>query len=204
MAETTQLTLIRHGETTMIADNRIHGHLDAPLSELGMRDARKTAAYFRGQTFDVLYASSLGRAMTTAGIIGEAIHLNPIPVDGLRERYYGLLEGKSLDLFEPDGSGPWYMRPYVYLALGLTGESEKHVAKRAVRSIEDLLSKHQGDRIMVVVHWGILGVLSQYFQGKDIYEWKTIGPWTACGITEFHANDGSWQAIRINDGSHLK
>ena len=149
MAETTQLTLIRHGETTMIADNRIHGHLDAPLSELGMRDARKTAAYFRGQTFDVLYASSLGRAMTTAGIIGEAIHLNPIPVDGLRERYYGLLEGKSLDLFEPDGSGPWYMRPYVYLALGLTGESEEHVARRAVRSIEELLAKHRGERIIV-------------------------------------------------------
>lgn len=188
----------------MIADNRIHGHLDAPLSESGMRDARKTAEYFRGQTFDVLYASSLGRAMTTASIIGEAIQLNPIPVDGLRERYYGLLEGKSMGRFEPDGSGPWYFRPYVYLALGLTAESEKHLAKRAVRSIEDLLSKHPGERIMVVVHWGILGVLSQYFQGKDIYEWKTIGPWTACGITEFHANNGRWQAIRINDGSHLK
>lgn len=188
----------------MIADNRIHGQLDAPLSESGLKDARKTAAYFRGQQFDALYASSLGRAMATAGIIGEAIHLSPIPVDGLRERNYGLLEGKSMGRFEPDGSGPWYFRPYVYLALGLTGESEKHLAKRAVRSIEELLAKHRGERIMAVVHWGILGVFSQYFRGRDIYEWKTVGPWTACGITEFHFSDGCWQTVRINDGSHLK
>lgn len=203
MEKTTQLVLIRHGETTMIADNRIHGHLDAPLSESGVRDARKTAEYFRGQRFDALYASSLGRAMSTASIIGEAIQLQPIPVDGLRERYYGLLEGKPMNLFEPDGSGPWYLRPYVYLALGLTGESEQHVARRAVRSIEELLSKHQGERIMAVVHWGMLGVLSQYFQGKDIYAWRTIGPWTACGISEFHAIDGRWRVVRLNDGKHL-
>ncbi len=204
MEKTTQLILVRHGETTMIADNRIHGHLDAPLSESGVREARKTAEYFRDQTFDVLYASSLGRAMTTAAIIGETIQLNPVPVNGLRERYYGLLEGRPMNLFEPDGSGPWYYRPYVYLALGLTGESEKHVARRVVRSMEELLAKHQGERIMAVVHWGILGVLSQYFQGKDIYAWKSIGPWTACGITEFRENNGKWQTVRINDSSHLK
>ncbi len=187
----------------MIADKRIHGHLDAPLSEPGLRDARKTAAHFRGQHFDVLYASSLGRAMKTAGFIGESINLTPTPVDGLRERNYGHLEGKSLALFEPDGSGPWYFRPYVYLTLGLTGESEKHVARRVVRSIEEIIARHPGQRIMAVVHWGILGILALYFQGKDVNEWRTIGPWTACGISEFHSVDGHWQTIRLNDGSHL-
>jgi probable phosphoglycerate mutase len=203
MEKTTQLILVRHAETTMIADHRIHGHLDAPLSESGLNDARKTAACFRGQNFDALYSSSLGRAMHTAEIIGEAIHLAPTPVDGLRERYYGHLEGKSMDYFEPDGSGPWYFRPYVYFTLGLTGESEKHVAKRVVRSMEEIIAKHPGERIMAVVHWGILGILSLYFQGKDVNKWRTIGPWTACGISEFHQNDGRWQVIRLNDGSHL-
>jgi broad specificity phosphatase PhoE len=70
--------------------------------------------------------------------------------------------------------------------------------------MEEILSKHQGERIMTVVHWGILGILTQYLQGKDIYAWRTIGPWTACGISEFCSNDGHWQTIRLNDGRHLK
>jgi len=106
MNKTTQITLVRHAETTMISGNKIHGHLDAPLSEAGLIDTRKTAEYFRGQHFDTLYSSSLGRALRTAEIIGKAVQLDPIPVDKLRERYYGRLEGKSLDRFEPDGSGP--------------------------------------------------------------------------------------------------
>ncbi len=204
MEKTTQLILVRHATTTMIDDQRIHGHLDAPLSQSGLRDSRKTAEKLSDQHFDALYSSSLGRAMRTAEIIGEAIQLKPTPVDGLRERYYGILEGKSMKLFEPDGSGPWYMRPYVHLALQLTGESEKHVARRAVRSMEEIISQHPGERVIAVVHWGILGIMSQYFQNKDINAWRTVGPWTACGISEFHLTNGCWKIVRMNDGSHLE
>ena len=108
------------------------GIWDAPLSEAGLADCRKTADYFRGQHIDTLYASSLGRAMRTAEIIGKAIQLDPIPVDKLRERYYGRLEGKRLDRFEPDGSGPWYFRPYVNLTLYFTGEHEKDFIARVI------------------------------------------------------------------------
>jgi probable phosphoglycerate mutase len=203
MEKTTQLTLVRHAETTMISENRIHGHLDAPLSAAGLAATHKTAEYFRGQHFDTLYASSLGRAMRTAEIIGEAVQLDPIPVDSLRERYYGRLEGKSLDLFEPDGSGPWYYRPYVNLALWFTGEHEKDFVARVIAGIEEIIQRHPNQRTLVVVHWGILGILSQYFQGLDVDEWRVIGPWTACGISEFALKDGRWQVVRMNDGSHL-
>ena len=188
----------------MIMKKKIHGHSDGPLSENGLRDAKKAASYFRGQHFDAFYASSLGRAMQTAEIIGEAIDQKPIPIDPIRERYYGHLEGKSLDLFEPDGSGPWILRPYVNLALWFTGEREKDFIQRVVSGIEDILSNHQGQKILVVTHWGILGILSQYLQGKDVNEWRQIGPWTACGVSEFHLNDSNWKVIRMNDGSFLE
>jgi probable phosphoglycerate mutase len=203
MEKTMQLILVRHAETTMISENRIHGHLDAPLSAEGLKDTQKTADFFRSQTFDALYCSSLGRALHTAEIIGEAINLTPIPVDNLRERYYGRLEGKPLDLFEPDGSGPWFLRPYVNLTLRFTGESEAHFVKRVLKSTQEIISNHQGQRIMLVIHWGILGILSQYFQGKDVNNWRVIGPWIACGISEFHSNNSHWQVIKMDDGSHL-
>jgi 2,3-bisphosphoglycerate-dependent phosphoglycerate mutase len=204
MAKTTELLLVRHAETTMIVENRIHGHSDGPLSESGLQDSQKAADYFRGQHFDAFYASSLGRAMNTAGIIGEAIQQKPVPVDNLRERYYGYLEGKSLEYFEPDGSGPWFTRPYVKLALWLTGESEQHFVKRVIDAIEEIVHAHQNQRILVVTHWGVLGILSLYLQGKDVSNWRQIGPWIACGTSEFHSNGQGWKTIRLDDGHYLK
>lgn len=204
MSKNTQLLLVRHAETAMIAENKIHGHSDGPLSDNGLRDSQKAAAYFRGQKFDAFYSSSLGRAMHTAEIIGDAIEQKPVPVDDLRERYYGHLEGKPLHLFEPDGSGIWILRPYVHLALWLTGESEKHFVKRVIKGIDKIVQDHQGQRILIVTHWGVLGILSQYFQGKDVSQWRQIGPWIACGVSEFHSNKKGWETIRLDDGHYLE
>jgi broad specificity phosphatase PhoE len=39
------VVLVRHGQTTFVAENRFQGRLDAPLSELGERQAAVTAAW---------------------------------------------------------------------------------------------------------------------------------------------------------------
>ncbi len=199
----TYLFLVRHAETTMISKKLIHGTLDAPLSRKGLRDSQKAADYFRGNHFDVLYTSTLGRAMHTATIIGKAINKTPIPSEGLRERHYGILEGKSMELFEPDGTGAWYFRPFVDLALWLTGESEHKFIERVINSIEEIIIKHEGQHIIAVVHWGILSILSQYLQGKPLDGWRNIGPWTACGVTELISSNPHWNLIRLNDDSYL-
>ena len=106
MTLSTQVILVRHAQTEMITKNRIHGHSDSPLSQKGVQDANKTADRFRGQSFGAFYSSPIGRAMHTAEIIENVINMVPVPNDGLKERYYGWLEGKPLSLFEPDLSGP--------------------------------------------------------------------------------------------------
>ena len=203
MPNTTQLVLVRHAETTMTERNRIHGHSDAPISKSGMRAIKKTAKHFRGQRFDALYSSSLGRALTTAKHIGKAVGLKPIPLDGLRERGYGWLEGKLLPYFEPDLTGPVWLRPIVRLALLASGESEQKFIKRVITTTEGILSGHQHQRVMMVIHWGLLSMLSKYLTEKSTHGWHEIGPWTACGITEFHAYGRGWHTIRINNAAHL-
>lgn len=203
MAKSTEIVLVRHAETTMISEARIHGHLDAPLTENGIRAARKTAAALSADSFDAFYSSSLGRAMRTAGIIGDSIGLAPAPVDGLRERYYGWLEGKSLALFEPDLTGPAFMHPFIKFALHVSGEKDDEFPKRVVRAFEEILGKHEGKRILMVVHWGILSILAKYFKGESMGGWQSVGPWTACGITEAHLNGRGWKIIRLDDSRHL-
>jgi len=202
-SESTQFVLVRHAETTYIHANRIHGHLDAPLTENGLRAAGKTAQHLSGQSFDAFYCSSLGRTLHTARIIGQAIGMQPTPLDGLRERYYGWLEGKSLVWFEPDLTGPWYNRIMSRVALFFSGEREELFTGRVLRAIEDIHSRHRGQRVLLVVHWGTLSVLTRYFSGEDLKNWQAVGPWTACGITEVHLNGRGWQFIRRDDSSHL-
>jgi probable phosphoglycerate mutase len=203
MANPTEIVLVRHAETIMIKSNRIHGSTDAPLTEVGIEHARKTAEYFKGQRFDAFYCSSLGRAVRTAEIIGEAIGMQPIPVDGLQERHYGWLEGKPMPLFEPDFSGPAFMYPFIKLALHVSGEREDEFPRRVVSTTEKIASDHPGQRIMMVVHWGILSTLTRHFRGEDMAGWQAVGPWTACGVSEFHKNGHGWEIIRLDDARHL-
>jgi broad specificity phosphatase PhoE len=203
MTKSTEIVLVRHAETTMISDNRIHGQMDAPLTERGIAAAGKTAENFRGQTFDAFYASSLGRAMRTAEIIGEAINMQPMPVDGLRERNYGWLEGKPNSFFEPDLTGPAFMHPVIKFALRASGEGDEEFPHRVTKSFDEIYQRHQGQRVLLVIHWGILSILTRYFRNEKMIGWQSIGPWTACGISEVHKNGSGWQIIRLDDHSHL-
>jgi broad specificity phosphatase PhoE len=203
MNNPTQVVLVRHAQTEMIIENRIHGHSDSPLSQKGIRDANKTADHLQAGSFDMLYSSSIGRAMRTAEIIGNAINMAPVPIDGLKERYYGWLEGKPLSLFEPDLSGPKIMHPFIKFALNTSGESAEIFINRVIRTFDHLAAKHKGRRLLIVIHWGILSILTQYLQEKDLAVWREIGPWTSCGISEFHKKDNIWQTIYLDDSSHL-
>ncbi|MDO9547236.1 MAG: histidine phosphatase family protein [Pelolinea sp.] len=203
MDTSTKVVLVRHAQTEMITKKLIHGHSDSPLSQKGIRDAKKTADHFRGQPFDAFYSSSIGRAMRTAEIIGNAINMTPVPTDGFKERYYGWLEGKSTSLFEPDLSGPKIMRPFIRFALNISGESPEYLIDRVIKTFDGITTKHKGQRILMVIHWGILSVLTQYLQGKDLTGCCEIGPWISCGISEFHQKENSWQPIYMDKGDHL-
>lgn len=204
MAKSTEIVLVRHAETTMISEDRIHGHLDAPLTEAGIRNACKTARALAGRSFAAFYSSSLGRAMRTAEIIADEVGLPPMPLDGLRERNYGWLEGKPLAYFEPDLTGPAFMHPFIKLALHISGEKDEEFPKRVIRAFEDILASHPGQRVLLVIHWGILSVLTRYFKGESMQGWQSVGPWTACGITEARLNGNGWEIICLDDSRHLK
>ncbi len=203
MTLSTQVILVRHAQTEMITKNRIHGHSDSPLSQKGVRDANKTADRLRGQSFGAFYSSPIGRAMHTAEIIGNVINRVPVPNDGLKERYYGWLEGKPLSLFEPDLSGPKIMHPFINIALKASGESANFFVDRVISTFDDITTRHKKQRILFVIHWGLLSILTQYLQGKDLSVWREIGPWTSCGISEFHQKENTWQPIYLNNSSHL-
>src|SRR5690606_41498851 len=91
----TQLLLIRHGETAWNLDRRVQGHTDIPLNARGRAQAHSLARALRHEPLAAVYTSDLGRAMATAQPLAQALGLQAQAEPGLRERHFGCFEGRT-------------------------------------------------------------------------------------------------------------
>ncbi|CAN5863556.1 histidine phosphatase family protein [soil metagenome] len=87
------LWLIRHGETDWNRERRAQGHSHNPLSELGIKQARRLAQRLEPETFDRVYSSDLERALQTARIVFPDCEI--VQDARLREIGRGILEGTT-------------------------------------------------------------------------------------------------------------
>ncbi len=89
--------IIRHGETTLNADDEIRGWIDVPLNQKGMRDAFKIGEELKDKGIDCLYVSDLKRTKQTAEEIHKA---SGIPIEEmchwLRPWDLGKFTGKQI------------------------------------------------------------------------------------------------------------
>ena len=67
--------VVRHGSTKANEERIIMGHLDTPLSEVGIADAEFLVRRLKNISFDKIYSSDLKRATQTADIIAQHIRL---------------------------------------------------------------------------------------------------------------------------------
>ncbi len=166
---TTQLWLVRHGDA-------LHHHTgqlpwpDAPLSEEGQRQARALAARFRRmEGIDGVFSSPHRRAWETALPIAEALWLPLVADEALGEMDFGEAGGLTMEEFRdlwPDLYPVWEDRTRLDFRWP-GGESRAEFAERAVRAMEALAAAHDGRRIVVVSHTGILcGYLAHLFLGS--------------------------------------
>ena len=66
-----RLIIVRHGESEWNRIHRYQGQLDAPLSDLGLRQAEALAERLKNETIDYIYSSQLQRAALTAQAISR-------------------------------------------------------------------------------------------------------------------------------------
>ncbi|WP_082563447.1 MULTISPECIES: histidine phosphatase family protein [unclassified Nocardioides] len=94
----TELLVVRHGQSTWNVAGRIQGQTASPkLTDLGRRQAAGVAARLLGHGPRKLLTSDLVRAWQSAEIIGGALGLEPLSDPRLRERHYGIWQGRNAD-----------------------------------------------------------------------------------------------------------
>ncbi len=174
--EATRILAIRHGETAWNVDTRIQGHLDIPLNDNGLQQARALAMALTGRdTLHAIYASDLSRAHVTAQTIADAAGLAVSTHPGLRERSFGDFQGRTFAEIEaelPEHAHHWRKRTPEWAPPG-DGESLIALRERVLATVDELAARHVGEQIVLVAHGGVMDVLYRAATRLDLQAPRT-------------------------------
>ncbi len=157
------LILIRHGESTWNESAAVQGQADgATLTENGRRQVFDALETLRNETIDEIIASDLQRTVETAQIIADALGLRVTTSRALRERSFGIYEGRPLADLGSEVSGILDGRVVDATARPEGGESLDDVYNRVRSFIEVLHHRDDHPRVLLVTHGGTIRVTRAY------------------------------------------
>jgi broad specificity phosphatase PhoE len=165
---TTRLYLVRHGATTLSAEDRFAGSTDVELSAEGRGQAEALAARLADDNVAAAYCSPMRRTMETARIVAQPFGLEPQPRDGLREIDHGRWEGLTRAEVEAryaDEYAAWEEDPFTFAPEG--GESGLNVLARALPVIRDIVVTHPNQNVLVVSHKATIRLVISSLLGFD-------------------------------------
>jgi probable phosphoglycerate mutase len=149
MDGTSQILVVRHGQSTWNADGRWQGQADPPLSELGIAQAEAAACGVDG--VEVIWASDLERARHTASILAATRGLEVVADPRLREREAGEWTGLTRAEIEEryPGALAERRRPPGF-------EVDDVLVVRALGALQDLAATLAGRTAIAVTHGGVI------------------------------------------------
>lgn len=165
----TNLYLVRHGETEWNTEKRMQGHKDSPLTENGKLQTSWLGEVLHDIEFDAIYASSSNRTKQTAEIVRSNRNLPIILSDNLKEIYMGEWEGRLTHEVEeeyPEDYYNFWYNPNIYKPK--IGETFYDVQNRAIPEINNIITKHSGKNILVVTHTVTLKIIMSTFENRSI------------------------------------
>ena len=203
-APVTRLFLVRHGATTLTAEDRFAGATDAPLSDIGREQARLLSERLKHAEIAAAYASPLARTMATARIIAGPHALEVEPRTELREISHGRWEQLTRHEVEakfPDEAAAWEEDPYTFAPEG--GESGLMVTARALPVLLQIVRAHPGGKVLVVSHKATLRVLTCALLGVDVNLFRVRIGMPVASVTVFEWKKAGPLLVRLGDVSHL-
>jgi broad specificity phosphatase PhoE len=160
-----RVVLLRHGETTWNELGIVQGQLDdARLSTEGKSQAIAVAEELRNYSFKWIVTSDLTRARETAAIVDDALGLEIAIAPALRERSYGVYEGRPVSELPSSASGVYEGRVIDSSARPEGGESLDDLYERCATFVDSLRAAGT-DRLLLVTHGGTIRALRAYCEG---------------------------------------
>ncbi|MEA3229012.1 MAG: histidine phosphatase family protein [Campylobacterota bacterium] len=160
-----KITLVRHAEVIKEYQHRYNGHIDIALSEKGKLDAQELALKLKDTKFDKIYCSDLKRAKQT--LLAFEFSSLPIFTKELREKSWGIHEGKSFE--EIERSGIKYKSFQQWIS-ALDGEDIDSYKERIKRYFYDTIFQQDCKNILIVTHSGVIKTVLGILNNLEIEE----------------------------------
>ncbi|PIL14329.1 hypothetical protein P775_26860 [Puniceibacterium antarcticum] len=144
--------MIRHGQTDANRDQRIAGKTEARLTELGLHSARALSDWAWPSDDILLFSSPQQRAQATARLAFPGY--TSILLEGLRERDWGLFEGRPVSEIPPRDQTP------------STGEPWSDMLDRVCDAITEAQKRSAGKTPVCVAHSGVIRAVRQLTGGS--------------------------------------
>lgn len=197
----TRLIIVRHGETESNVAKIQQGWIDTPLTPLGQQQILRLGQRLATEKIDMAYSSPLLRSVrTTQAIINFHPDLLVEYTEELRERHWGIYEGRSVDEYTEDQvrSGVAFIdhRPE-------GGESLADLKQRMAGFLGRVLPLNANKSVLISTHHSAMKMLLFILLDKPLTDWEGLKmPNTALNILEY--TEGSpTNVLLFNDAAHL-
>ncbi|RZL89460.1 MAG: histidine phosphatase family protein [Variovorax sp.] len=187
----TELILIRHGETDWNRELRFQGHIDVPLNDMGHEQARRLGLRLAQEPVQHLISSDLMRAQQTATPAARLLELEIVTSVALREQHFGIVEGMRADEIQSLHPRAWedWLQFREDHAMP-EGESSRQFHARIIEALGRIATAHEGQNVLVVTHGGVLDMV-----------WRTARGLGLNGPRQSEIPNAGFNRIRIADGA---
>ncbi|MDM0012421.1 histidine phosphatase family protein [Variovorax sp. J22P168] len=191
MPITTDLILIRHGETDWNRELRFQGHIDVPLNDMGHEQARRLGLRLAGEPVQQIVSSDLLRAQQTATPAARQLGLEFLTSVGLREQHFGVVEGMRADEIREAHPRAWedWLEFREDHAMP-EGESARQFHARIIGALGRIATEYEGQHLLVVTHGGVLDMV-----------WRTARGLGLNGPRQSEIPNAGFNRIRIADAA---
>lgn len=200
-----RVLMIRHGQSCANVEKFFAGHLNSPLTALGVRQAELTAQYiFRHYQVDCVYASDLDRAYMTGKAVADLFGLPVTKEPCFREIYAGQWEGEPYESLPKRFSETYCVwLTDIGHAVCDGGESVAILHNRVVEAMERICRNNPDKTIVVATHATPIRTFQCHCEGKSLDCLKDV-PWVSnASVSSFLYENGVFKKEFVSYEAHL-
>lgn len=201
----TKFLIIRHGQSTANLEERYAGWYDAPLTELGRKQAAITTDYIlKNYHVDAVYSSDLIRAVETVKEIAARANVPLVKEKALREIDGGEWEEKQVEEIAREYPEQAYLwKTDIGKARPTGGESFAELQVRIDSALRKIAAENDEKTVVVASHGGAIRTMQCLFENVPIEDMRKV-PWTPnASVSEVNYENGKYTPVRLGYTGHL-
>ena len=194
-----EIVLVRHGLPLRVELET--GIADPELASEGHEQAAKMAAYLGVEDIEAVYVSPLRRAVETARPLCKLLGLGAVVSEGVAEFDRNSREYVPVEELRATNDPRW--EKLLRGEWDGVDEDPSLFKARVVATVEDMIARHPGGRVVVVCHGGVINQYLAHVLGIETHIGFFYPKYTSIHRV-MASRSGQRSIVSINEASHLR